>query len=275
MSISWFRYAQDVYGQDTLLGASWDLIQVFAAAGAAFIVLHLIFKLVVRGDKPAVTVTGDPNARLVRHHLIDRIYHWVMACSVLTLLVTAFAPRLGWNFEWVTTHWIAGVILSLLVIYHIVRAIGWQDVWAMFPALADISASCRAVGRMLSRNGPAAGLPGKYTLLQKLYHWGIAGLVLTLMTTGALMLSKIDSPFWQRNPYWLSEDNWGIVYTVHDFCALIVLPFVMIHVYFGLRPEKLWILRSMILGWITRGEYLANHDAKRWAVSKQANGSER
>ncbi len=273
--MTWFRYAQDVYGQDILLGASWGLIWWFAAAAAAFIVLHLVFKLLARGGSPAVTMTGNPKARMVRHHLIDRLYHWIMACSMVTLLVTAFAPLLGWSFGWVTIHWIAGVILALLVGYHIIRAIGWQDIWAMTPGLADLCGVWRTAARALSRRGPTAGLPGKYTLLQKLYHWGIASMVLALIGTGALMLSKIDTPFWQRNPYWLSQDTWGIVYTVHDFCALFALSLVMVHIYFGLRPEKLWLLRSMILGWITRGEYLANHDPKRWLASDPTNGSER
>jgi hypothetical protein len=39
---------------------------------------------------------------------------------------------------------------------------------------------------------------------------------------------------------------------------------IMMHVYFALRPEKLFYTRSMILGWITRGEFNANHDADIW-----------
>jgi len=38
------RYGRDVYGRETLEGASWDLIWVFAALGALVIVAHLIYR---------------------------------------------------------------------------------------------------------------------------------------------------------------------------------------------------------------------------------------
>jgi hypothetical protein len=38
-----FRYSKSVYGgQEQLIGASWDLLPWFVAAGAAFIILHAI-----------------------------------------------------------------------------------------------------------------------------------------------------------------------------------------------------------------------------------------
>ena len=41
---------------------------------------------------------------------------------------------------------------------------------------------------------------------------------------------------------------------------------VIAHVYFAVRPEKWWITKSMILGWITRRQYLEHHDPDRWNV---------
>jgi len=38
------RYGRDVYGRETLEGASWDLIGVFFAAGLAVIVAHLLYR---------------------------------------------------------------------------------------------------------------------------------------------------------------------------------------------------------------------------------------
>ena len=51
----------------------------------------------------------------MRHRGADRLYHWLMAVSVLTLLGTAFLPILGWKFAWLDAHWIAGVVLVALV----------------------------------------------------------------------------------------------------------------------------------------------------------------
>jgi hypothetical protein len=41
--MTFFRYTKSIYGgQEQLVGASWDLLPWFAAAGAAFIVVHAI-----------------------------------------------------------------------------------------------------------------------------------------------------------------------------------------------------------------------------------------
>ncbi len=42
-----FRYSKSIYGgQSQMIGASFDLLPWFAAAGVAFILLHAAFKLV-------------------------------------------------------------------------------------------------------------------------------------------------------------------------------------------------------------------------------------
>jgi formate dehydrogenase subunit gamma len=259
-----FRYATDVYGQTVLLGASWDLFWWFIAAGCAYVAIDIICRLRQRA-KP-LAGDGRSGAKMTRHDLLDRLYHWVMAASVLTLLFTAFAPILGWKFEWVTTHWIAGLVLALIVVIHILRATIWQDFWAMMVVPADLRDAWQE-GLHVLGHGPEPALPGKYDLLQKLYHWAIAGLVLALIVTGLLMLAKIDTPFWQRNPYFLSDASWGVIYVVHDLCAMAVIALVLIHIYLGLRPDRFWVLRSMIGGSITRQEYLTYHDPKRWVSS--------
>jgi hypothetical protein len=43
-----FRYASSVYGQDVLLGASWQLAWWFIAAGAACIAVHAAYKAITR-----------------------------------------------------------------------------------------------------------------------------------------------------------------------------------------------------------------------------------
>ena len=131
--------------------------------------------------------------RVERHRLPDRLYHWTMAATVLTLLGTGFLPILGWKFEWVTTHWIAGLVLALLVAWHILRASVWLDFWSMVIGYDDVRSGWRAVGRAFGRTGPLPLKPGKYSLLQKLYHVAIACVVLALAATGILMLLKIDA----------------------------------------------------------------------------------
>ncbi|HEY7302228.1 MAG TPA: hypothetical protein VH684_30410 [Xanthobacteraceae bacterium] len=45
--MQFFRYATSIYGDsNVVIGASWDLLPWFAAAGAAFIVVHALVKAV-------------------------------------------------------------------------------------------------------------------------------------------------------------------------------------------------------------------------------------
>jgi cytochrome b subunit of formate dehydrogenase len=210
---------------------------------------------------------GCESGRIRRHHLADRLYHWAMAACVLTLLATAFLPIIGYKFEWLGLHWTTGVALTALVAIHIVRAVVWQDFWAMVIDFTDIRNGWRHIVRVLGA-GPAPGLPGKYNGLQKLYHTGIAVLVLAIIATGFLMLLKIDTPLWRRDPYRLSNDEWGVVYAVHGFAAMGLITLVMIHIYFAIRPDEWRLTRSMFRGWIWRSEYDQHHDKVRWPAEQ-------
>jgi cytochrome b subunit of formate dehydrogenase len=207
--------------------------------------------------------------RLERHRLIDRAYHWLMAASVLTLMATAFLPILGWKFEWLTLHWTTGILLTVLVLAHIVRALVWQDWRAMVIDAADMRNAWRASGRVFARHGPRPGKPGKYTILQKLYHWTVAVLILAIIGSGLAMLLKIDTPLWRRDPYWFTPDTWGIIYSIHGFAAMAMITMLMIHIYFALRPEELWLTRSMLRGWVSHDEYVEHCDGSRWAPSEK------
>jgi thiosulfate reductase cytochrome b subunit len=193
-----------------------------------------------------------------------------MAAALLVCLFTAFLPILGWKFEWVTTHWIAGIVLTAAILFHIVRAVVWQDFWAMVPGPRDLRSSWRFVARSLGLGAPPPQRDAKYSALQKCFHLLVAVVVLAIVATGLLMLSKIDTPFWRRNPYWLADSQWGSIYAIHGLGAMAVITLLMAHVYFALRPEKLWMTRSMFHGSISREDYLRHHDPQRWPVPEQA-----
>ncbi len=207
------------------------------------------------------------SGRVIRHRGIERLYHWLTAACVLTLLGTAFLPILDFKFDWVNVHWMAGVALGALVLIHIVRAVVWLDVWSMVVGPRDVVEAWSDTRELLGAGGTPT-LPGKYPVAQKLYHAFIAVAILALLATGALMMVKIDTPFWVRNPYFLSASTWGIVYVVHDFAALCVLALTMVHIYFALRPDKFWITRSMFTGSISQADYAANHDPERWTLKQ-------
>jgi cytochrome b subunit of formate dehydrogenase len=215
-------------------------------------------------EMAATGLERAPSERVMRHQLVDRLYHWLMAIAVLVLMATAFLPILGIKFAWVDIHWISGVLLAALVLFHIVRSIVWQDWRNMMIYPADVRDIWRAFWSSLAGRGALPAAPGKYDALQKLYHLAMAVLVLAVVISGLLMLLKIDTPLWRRNPYWFGNDVWGIIYAVHGLAAMAMVTMVMIHIYFALRPDEWHLLRSMFRGWISRGEFAEHHDAARW-----------
>jgi formate dehydrogenase subunit gamma len=199
-----------------------------------------------------------PADRIERHALIDRAYHWVMACAMLALMVTGLAPKLGITFEWLLIHWVAGLLLTFIVVGHIIRALFWQNLKSMWFNDTDLQALAAVTGKA------EAPKPGKYSLAQRLMHHAVTLFCLAAILTGLVMLAKIDSPFWTRDPYLLSAETWGLVYVVHGLSALVFVSLIVLHVYFAVRPEKLFYLRAMVFGWISRDELTANHDPAQW-----------
>jgi formate dehydrogenase subunit gamma len=212
---------------------------------------------------PSVTAEAVPE-RVRRHRLVDRLYHWLMAACVLTLMATAFLPIIGIKFDWLGLHWMTGVVLAVLVVFHIVRASIWHRLGTMMIDTTDIANGWRRLAGLFGAPAAPPGKPGKYNGLQKLYHAGVAVLVLAIVASGLLMLLKIDTPFWRRNPYWFADYTWGLIYVVHGLAAMALLTMIMIHIYFAIRPDEWWLTRSMFRGWITRREYDAHCDKARW-----------
>jgi hypothetical protein len=60
---------------------------------------------------------------------------------------------------------------------------------------------------------------------------------------------------------------------LHGLAGVGLIALVMMHVYFGLRPEKQAITKSMIFGWMDRDFYLQEHDSERWVVGTSSPSS--
>jgi len=176
-------------------------------------------------------------ANSVRHQWPDRLFHWCMAVTTLILLFSAFLPILGVEFDWIPWHWVSGVILTVVVLFHIVRALFIQGIGKMLPRGYDFR-----------RGGFASNAEAKYDIFQKGYHWAVALVMLVIIVTGILMLLKLDTVFWDRNPAILSDQLWGYVYVAHGAAALALIFLIIMHVYFNFLPEHRQLLVSMITG---------------------------
>ncbi len=190
-----------------------------------------------------------------RHQWPDRGFHWIMALSVIVLTGTAFLPILGLRFDWVPAHWIAGFVLTAAILFHWLRVGLVHGLREMMPDADDwreVVADLRA--------GAAAPGPAKYDAYQKSYHWLSGLVVLVLVATGLVMMAKIDTPWWRRDPSILTDAQWGLVYVAHGLASLALLFLVILHVYFAVLPEHRATLTAMISGRGPRLARGASHD---------------
>lgn len=189
----------------------------------------------------------------VRHRFADRLFHWVMAVCVLVLGATSFLPIIGIKFDWLPIHWITGVVLTISILFHLYRVLVVLGLLGMWPGIDDV----RELARGVFGGGKKALKPAKYDAYQKGYHWAAALTILVIVVTGLLMLAKIDTSFWRRDPSILTDGTWGVVYALHGAGSMLILFLVILHVYFGLLPEHRAYLFAMLHG---RGPELSRKD---------------
>ena len=268
-----FTWGQSPWGQQILQHISWDLFWASLFAGLAFFVAHASYMYLSphRKRKPEETdameaARPELPAKIVRHGGVARLFHWVMAASMFTLLLTAFLPIVGVKFAWVTWHWAAGLVLAASIVFHIVHASFWLDFKSIWVGPSDLPEFKAEILREFGHDVPGPK-PGKYPLGNRLYHMAIVLAGLAVVATGLLMMKRVRTPLFARDPYMLSDSTWGVTYVTHGLAGVALVGLVIAHVYFAIRPEKRWITRSMILGRITRREYLEHHDPDRWVVS--------
>ena len=126
------EWAMTPWGQNVPIHIAWFLFWVAALAGLLFLVVHSIYvRYFAKAEEFAGSVSPTLEAilppRIPRHSRAARLFHWVMAAAMFTLLVTAFLPKVGVQFDWVTYHWIVGTVLAISVIFHIIHASFWLD----------------------------------------------------------------------------------------------------------------------------------------------------
>ena len=130
----------------------------------------------------------------------------------------------------------------------------------------DIKAGLAELSHMVGRNGTEVPKTAKYPIDHKMFHHGAAVSGLAAIVTGIYMMLRLETPFWAANPYLLSESSWGIMYIVHGVSGVALITLVITHIYFAIRPDKWWITKSMIYGFIGQDKYVENFDPALWPV---------
>ncbi|HVD93715.1 MAG TPA: cytochrome b/b6 domain-containing protein [Vicinamibacterales bacterium] len=266
-------WGRNPWGQWVLTHISWNLFWGSLFAGILFFVAHASYMFLSAHRKRGAAETDALEAKyknlppkIERHSLVARAFHWVMALSMFTLLFTAFLPIVGIRFAWVTWHWMAGLVLAASILFHIIHASFWLDFWSIWVGPKDIPELKAEIRRELGEDVPGPK-PAKYPLGHRLYHLTIVIAGLAAVATGTFMMVRVQTPLFTRNPYLFGDGTWGVVYVTHGLAGVGLVGLVIAHVYFAVRPEKWWITKSMIFGWVTRREYLEHHEPSRWVVA--------
>ena len=139
------RWGRSPWGEWVLTHVSWSLFWASLFAGVLFFVAHASYMLFSAHRKRTSAETDALEAQyktlpaqIERHGLAARLFHWVMAAAMFVLLFTAFLPIAGVRFAWVQWHWIAGLVLTASILFHIVHATFWLDFWSIWVGPKDI-----------------------------------------------------------------------------------------------------------------------------------------
>ena len=267
------EWATSPLGQRVPIHIAWFLIWVAAIAGLIFLIVHAVYvRYFAREKEFRVEMSSSSTlqlpARIPRHSLAARLFHWIMAAAMFVLLFTAFLPKLGVEFNWVTYHWIAGTVLTASIVFHVIHASFYLDFWSIWPDRSDLEDARTRVQRFL---GKSAALPrkfAKYPLENKLYHGVVMLSGLAVIVTGIFMMFRVRTIFFPRNPYLFSDMTWGMMYVLHGLAGVGLITLTIVHVYFAVRPEKLPITASMLVGTMSREFYLKEHDPERWVIER-------
>ena len=172
--MGFLEWAIDPWGLKVPIHIAWFLIWVAVIAGLAFFIVHatyLRYFAKPRQFAPEIPpqVPSEIPERVPRHSQVARIFHWIMAAAMFTLLFTAFLPKVGVQFPWVTYHWIAGTVLTVSILFHIFHASFWLDFWSIWPDRIDLKDAYHRVLRFMGRPAPLPRKFAKYPLENKLY----------------------------------------------------------------------------------------------------------
>ena len=271
------QWATSPWGQQVPIHIAWTLLWVSAIGGLLFLIAHALYvgiwaKKTAHAESSAgvsPAVAAQIPERVPRHSLSARLFHAIMALAMLVLLFTAFLPKVGVQFAWVTYHWIAGIVLSISVLYHIFDAFWFQDFWSIWPDKIDVEDAGHRIKRAMGQSAPAPRKFAKYPLENKLYHLVVMLAGLSVIVTGLFMMKRVRTPFFERNPYLFGDMTWGWMYVLHGVAGVGFVALVTVHIYMAIRPEKFFITESMIFGWMSRKNYLEHHDPRRWPVEGQ------
>ena len=215
------EWATSPLGQNVPIHIAWFLIWVALIAGLLFLDracdLHPVFRQRERIRSRCVAASCEPRCLPAfpgtRWRRGCFTGSWRRRCS--PCCSPRFCPRLAFQFDWVTYHWIAGTVLTISIIFHIIHASFYLDFWSIWPDRADLEDAWKRFQRFMGKSSALPRKFAKYPLENKLYHGAIIVTGLSVILTGVFMMSRVRTIFFPRNPYLFSDMTWGLMYVLH------------------------------------------------------------
>jgi Ni/Fe-hydrogenase 1 B-type cytochrome subunit len=181
--------------------------------------------------------------RYLKHDLFERVTHWVMALSVIVLILTGLNIRFPGCLPWADMntsrffHFIAmyALIFSWLAhIYHTVIAERATELF--YPSeLKKIPGVVKYY--LFISDEPPRFL--KYNPMQKLMYNGIWVLIFIQVATGILL-------YWPKSFMGITNALGGLMAMrmLHDFMTYVFISFIIVHVYLVLVGDirGLWAM---------------------------------
>ncbi|PYR46191.1 MAG: hypothetical protein DMF89_22585 [Acidobacteria bacterium] len=103
--MNFLTWGRNPWGQQVLTHVSWDLLWASLFAGLMFLVAHgsymiLSYRKRSSSETDALEAANkDLPTMITRHSFMARVFHWVQAAAMFTLLFTAFLPIVGVKFH--------------------------------------------------------------------------------------------------------------------------------------------------------------------------------
>lgn len=257
--------------------------------------------------KPALASKAqeDRQAKYPRFTVNERIQHWALAASFITLVVTGFALVFGWQLPFLEAqqsallrgwlHRAAAVVFIALSVYHagymLLTGRGRMNLREFLPRLRSVKdfvcgcAACFRLGppsvadwknliQMVKYNlGMATAPPamGRFNYWEKLEYFGLVWGSTVMIVTGLILW--FETPFLNRFPYWAIE----LATSVHYYEAILAaLSIIVWHFYFTIfNPDVFPLSKTMITGEIDREEMERNHSLELRAIDDEKAAAER
>lgn len=237
-------------------------------------------------EAPRVAPAAPDHLRFTRN---ERVQHWWLVASFVTLVVSGFALRFGWTVPGLPpttgamlrawTHRTAALVMLAGGVYHVgylaLTARGRALVRALVPRVRRVRDALCLAGCCLRLGPPSvpdwqemlqairynlgftAVRPrfGRFSYAEKMEYFALVWGTVVMAVTGVVLWFEV--PFLNRFPYWAFE----VASVVHLFEAILAsLAIVVWHFYFVmLRPDVFPLSKVMCTGRLSREQMEHEH----------------